>query len=171
MAHGTLVSAGGKVVIQRPKGVSFGLGYTNGTDILPGSLVTGDGMTSPDLNLVDAAGEEIAGVAVRMVGTAAATAPDTAFADNEPFEYAPRGSGMVVYVRFTSNDGWNPGEWVVGAGNGTGEGAWDDAVADNLSTVLGAFRDLIGTGVNFEADTSDGSGDYTYIYQQVRLSI
>lgn len=167
----TLVAAGGKVVIQRPKGVSFGLGYTNGTDILPGSLVTGDGMTDPDLNLVDAAGEEIAGVAVRMVGTAAATAPDTAFSDNEPFEYAPRGSGMVVYVKFTSNDGWNPGEWVVGAGNGTGEGAFDDALADNLSTCMDAFRDLIGTGVNFEADTSDGSGDYVTVWQQVRLSL
>lgn len=170
-SHSTLVSAGGKVVIQRPKGVSFGLGYTNGSDIYPGALITGDGMSSPDLNLVDAAGEEIAGVAIRMTGIAAATAPDTAFSDNEPIEYAPRGSGMVCYVKFTSNNGWQPGEWLVGTGDGTGEGSFDDAVADNLSTCMDALRDLIGTAVAFVGDTSDGASGNTYSYELVRLSL
>ena len=169
----TLAGIGGKVVVQRPKGVSFGFGYLNeSSGAQAGMIITGDGETSPDLCLVDASGEEAAGVLVRMVGTAAATAPDTDFTDNEPIEYAPRGSGMVCYVKFISNNGWNPGEWLVHSGTtGYGEGAWEEADADNLSTCMNAFRDLIGTAVEYQDDTSDGSGDYTFVFALVRLSL
>lgn len=172
MVHTTLVSAGGKVIIQRPTGVSLMQGYTNGSDILPGSLVTGDGMTSPDLNLIDADGEWVSGVAVRMTGTAATTAPDTAFTDNEPFEYAPTGSGIVCYAKFTSNNGWYPGQILVSAGNGTGEGTLEEAATvDSLTTTYTNLYNMFGRGVEFEADTSTGSGGYTYVWAQVRLSL
>lgn len=170
----TLAATGGKVLIERPKGVSLGLGYVNGSDLYPGCLVTGADMTSPDLNLIDASHEEVSGVAIRMVGTAAATAPDTVFTDNEPFEFAPTGSGCVCYVKFTSNAGWYPGQLLLHAGNGTGQGKFGVGTGytfDGCTSFHKHFLDIFARGVCFQTDTSTPAGTYTYVYSLVRLSL
>ena len=167
----TLVATGGKVLIERPFGVSLGMAYVNGSGIYPGMLVTGAGSTSPDLQLPDARVDEISGVALRMCGTAAATAPDTAFTDNEPFEFAPTGSGCVVAVKFYSNAGWYPGQYVIGHGSGFGEGSWTADVAANVSSIISHFKCMFGRGVTYQTDTSTPGGTYTYVYSLVRLSL
>lgn len=170
--HSTLAACGGKVIMERPKGVSLSLGYINGTDIYPGYLVTGNDMTSPDLNLIDAAHEEVSGVAVRMVGTAAATAPDTVMTDNEPFEFAGTGTGIVCYVKFTSNAGWYPGQVLISAGDGTGQGTLTAGVtANNATSFMNHFKDIFGRGVSYQTDTSTPAGTYTYVYSLVQLSL
>lgn len=168
----TLVAAGGKVLIERPKGVSLSQGYVNGTDLYPGCLVTGADMTSPDLNLIDATHEEVSGVAIRMVGTAAATAPDTVFTDNEPFEFAGTGTGCVCYVKFTSNAGWYPGQVLISTGDGTGQSTLTAGVtANNATSFMNHFKDIIGRGAVYQTDTSTPAGTYTYVYSLVRLSL
>lgn len=168
----TLAATGGKVLIERPKGVSLCLGYINGSDLYPGCLVTGADMTSPDLNLIDAAHEEVSGVAIRMVGTAAATAPDTVFTDNEPFEFAATGSGCVCYVKFTSNAGWYPGQVLISAGNGTGQSTLTAGYTfDGATSFHSHFKDIFGRGAVYQTDTSTPAGTYTYVYSLVRLSL
>jgi hypothetical protein len=166
----TLAATGGKVLIERPFGVSLGMGYTGSANILPGMLVTGIGETSPDLDLPDARSDEIAGVAMRMCGTAAVTAPDTAFADNEPFEFAPTGSGCVVVVKFLSGLAWVPGQYVISQGTGLGEGTFTALVAaGNITSFISHFKAMFGRSVTFKTTTATGTGGYTYCL--VRLSL
>ena len=168
----TLAACGGKALIERPMGVSLGLAYTDGSTVYPGCILTGSGETSPDLKLMSAVHLEPSGVAIRMVGTAAATAPDTAFTDNEPFEFAPMGSGCVVAVKFTSNTGWFPGEFLISAGNGTGQGTLIAGTSAHTATSFQShFLDIIGRAVTYQTDTSTPAGVYTYVYSLVRLSM
>lgn len=170
----TLAATGGKVLIERPKGVSLMLGVSNGSDLYPGCLITGADMTSPAMNLIDAAHEEVSGVAIRMVGTAAATAPDTAFTATEPIEFAGTGSGCVCYVKFTSNAGWYPGQLVMSKGDGTGQGIFGVGTGytfDGCTSFHKHFLDIFGRGAVYQTDTSTPAGTYTYVYSLVRLSL
>jgi hypothetical protein len=168
----TLAATGGKVVIERPMGVSLGLAYNDGSVMYPGAIITGSGETSPDLKLVAATHTEPSGIAIRMVGTAAATAPDTVFTDNEPIEYAAVGSGCVCAVKFTSNAGWFPGQYLISKGDGTGQGTFLAGTTAHNHTSFGYhFLDIIGRAVTYQTDTSTPAGIYTYVYSLVRLSM
>lgn len=76
---------------------------TNGNDIKPGMLVTktGETITTPDIDIPGAVDEVVAGVVGLLIGHDI----DTAYADNTFVPIHAKGSGDVVWVWCTANDG------------------------------------------------------------------
>ena len=162
----TLASKGGNVIIQRPKGVSLATWYTNGNDIYPGICVTANGMSTPDMNRVDAGDEIVYGIAVeRRDGTA--QDPDTAIADNTPFLVAPCGSGMVVWALcVTSRGAILPGDFLMCDGvSGTIKGTVAAKMTVNTITVAlrGILYQNVGRAADYDADVA------AWDYVQLRL--
>jgi hypothetical protein len=161
----TLASLGGNVIVERPKGVSLATWYTNGSDILPGTIVTANGMATPDMNRIDAAAEIPYGIAVeRRDGTA--QDPDTAIADNTPFLVAPCGSGMVVRVlALTSRGAILPGDFLFSTLNGKIKATV--AAGMTIATITVAMRAFlwknIGRAADYDADVA------AWDYVKVRL--
>lgn len=157
----TLASLGGNVVTERPEGVGLREWKTNGTTILPGTLVTMIGQTSPDCAPVDAAGEVPYGIAVENTDENE-TNPDTAFGDGEWIAVAPCGSGIVARcLAKTSRGAILPGQFVMHAGDRNIDAVW--STADSVTTSWQNWAEIIGRATEYDADVA------AWDYVEVRL--
>lgn len=150
----TLASLGPNVVVSRPEGVGLYVYTTNGTTILPGTLVTTAGQSTPDVAPVDAGTEYPLGVAVRNADENE-TQPDVAFGDGERIAVAMCGSGMICWVlAVTSRGALTPGYFVTHGGDRMIEKVLTLS-AQSATSWYNQWPRIIGRVVEYDADVAD----------------
>jgi len=151
----TLASRGGQVITNRPEGTGLYLWTINGSTLMPGTVVTCAGQTTPDVSPVDAAGETPLGIVVEYTDEHETT-PDTVMTDNYRILVAMCGTGLTALVlAVTSRGAVVPGEFLMHGGDRMIQSTIAGALAaDNLTTWLTAWNAIVGRAVDYDADVA-----------------